>query len=65
MQGEVLGGVGGGKRSKSPKVQGFQGLGVTKSKGPKDQDISNSHSNTSLTLKKVHLVCTLRPCLCQ
>ena len=24
--------------------------------GPKDQDISNSFSNTSLTLKKVHLV---------
>ena len=26
------------------------------SQGPKNQDISNSHSNTSLTLKKVHLV---------
>ena len=26
------------------------------SEGPKNQDISNSHSNTSLTLKKVHLV---------
>ena len=35
-------------RSKSSKVHGSQ--------GPKDQDISNSHSNTSLTLKKVHLV---------
>ena len=35
-------------RSKGSKVQGSQ--------GPKDQDISNSHSNTSLTLKKVHLV---------
>ena len=34
--------------SKSPKVQGSQ--------GPKDQDISKSHSNSSLTLKKVHLV---------
>ena len=34
--------------SKDPKVQGSQ--------GPKDQDISNSHSNTSFTLKKVHLV---------
>ena len=62
MQGEVLGGVGGGKRSKSPKspkspkVQGFQGLRAPRSQGPKDQDISNSHSNTSLTLKKVHLV---------
>ena len=32
MYGEVWGGVGGGKRSKSPKVQGFQ--------GPRDQDIS-------------------------
>ena len=29
---------------------------VSRSKGPKDQDISKSHSNTSLTLKKVHLV---------
>ena len=29
---------------------------VNRSKGPKDQDISKSHSNTSLTLKKVHLV---------
>ena len=35
-------------RSKSPKVPELQ--------GPKDQDISKSHSNTSLTLKKVHLV---------
>ena len=35
-------------RSKGSKVQGSQ--------GPKDQDITNSHSNTSLTLKKVHLV---------
>ena len=26
------------------------------SKGPKDQDLSKSHSNASLTLKKVHLV---------
>ena len=49
-------GVGGGQRSKSPKVQGFQGPGVPSSKGPKDQDISNSNSITSLTLKKVHLV---------
>ena len=37
--------------SKSPKGSKVQG-----SQGPKDQDISNSHSNTSLTLKKVHLV---------
>ena len=35
-------------RSKGSKVQGSQ--------GPRDQDISKSHSNTSLTLKKVHLV---------
>ena len=34
--------------SKGPKVHGSQ--------GPKDQEISKSHSNTSLTLKKVHLV---------
>ena len=40
----------------SPKVQWFKGSGVLRSKGSKDQDISNSHSNTSLTLKKVHLV---------
>ena len=38
----------GGRKSKSPKVLGFQ--------GPKNQDISKSHSNTSLTPKKVHLV---------
>ena len=56
MEEEVWGGVGGGKRSKIPKVQGFQGPGVPRSQGPKDHDISNSHSNTSLTLKKVHLV---------
>ena len=37
-------------KSESPKVR------VARSKGPKDQDISKSHSNTSLTLKKVHLV---------
>ena len=47
------------KKSKSPKVQVFQGPGVQRSKGPKDQDISNSHSNKSLTLKKVHLVATV------
>ena len=33
---------------------------VQGSRGPKDQDISNSHSNTSLTLKKVHLVFKLK-----
>ena len=31
-----------------------------RSRGPKDQDISKSHSNTSLTLKKVHLVPELK-----
>ena len=40
----------------SPRVQRSQGLKVQGSKGPKDQDISKSYSNTSLTLKKVHLV---------
>ena len=35
-------------RSKGTKVQGSQGL--------KDQNISKSHSNTSLNIKKVHLV---------
>ena len=29
---------------------------VPRSQGPMDQDISKSYSNTSLTLKKVHLV---------
>ena len=48
------GGGGGGKRSQSPRVP--RSL-VQRSKGPEDQDISNSNSNTSLTLKKVHLVC--------
>ena len=33
-----------------------RGPRVPRSQGPKDQDISNSHSNMSLTLKKVHLV---------
>ena len=42
--------------SKSPQVKLFQGPGVPRSQGPKDQDIESSHSNTSLTLKKVHLV---------
>ena len=39
------------KGSKGSKVRGSQGP-----RGPRDQDILNSHSNTSLTLKKVHLV---------
>ena len=33
-----------------------RGPRVPSSRGPKDQNISKSHSNTSLTLKKVHLV---------
>ena len=43
-------------RSKGPKVPGSQAPRVLRSQGHKDQDISKSHSNTSLTLKKVHLV---------
>ena len=45
-----------GKKIESPNVPGSQGLKVQGSQGPKDQDISKSYSNTSLTLKKVHLV---------
>ena len=41
------------EEGRGPRVLG---PGVPRSQGPKDQDISNSHSNTSLTLKKVHLV---------
>ena len=44
------------EEGRSPKVQESQGLWVQSSKGPEDQYISNSNSNTSLTLKKVHLV---------
>ena len=44
------------EEGRGPKVQESQGLWVQRSKGPEDQDISNSNSNTSLTLKKVHLV---------
>ena len=51
MKGEVLGGVGGGKRSKSPKVQWYQGPGV-----PRTKISQKSHSNMSFTLKKVHFV---------
>ena len=43
-------------KSKSPKVQSPR---VPKSKSPKDQYMSKSHSNISLTLKKVHLVLML------
>ena len=35
MYGEVGGGVGRGKRSKSPKIQGFQGPWVSGSQGPR------------------------------
>ena len=38
------------------EVQESQSPRVPRSRDPKDQDISNSHSNTSLTLKKFHLV---------
>ena len=44
------------------EVQESQGPRVPRSQGPKDQDILNSHSNTSLTLKKVHLVQILINC---
>ena len=51
-------------KSNSPKVPGSKGPWVLWSRGPKDswskspkdQDISKSYSNTSLTLKNVHLV---------
>ena len=48
------------EEGRGPKVQESQGLWVQRSKGPEDQDISNSNSNTSLTLKKVHLVYILK-----
>ena len=34
----------------------YQYIDFPRSRGPKDQDISNSYTNTSLTLKKAHLV---------
>ena len=57
MGGGGGGGGGGGEKSKSPKVPGFEGPRVPWFQGPKDQYISKSYSNTSLTIKKVHLVC--------
>ena len=52
--------MGGGKRKYEELVKEGRGPRVPSkvqgSQGPKDQDISKSHSNTSLTLKKVHLV---------
>ena len=50
---EVVVEEGRGKKMESPRVYRSQGLKVQGSQGPKDQDISKSHSNTSLTLKKV------------
>ena len=44
------------EEGRGPEVQESQGLWVQRSKGPEDQVISNSNSNTSLSLKKVHLV---------
>ena len=38
------------------EFQESQGPRIPRSRGPRDQNISNSNSNTSLTLKKVHLV---------
>ena len=46
---------------KGPRVPRSKGSKVQGSQGPKEQDISNSLSNTSLTLKKVHLVLTKNP----
>ena len=48
--------VGGGKRKYEEVVEEERGPRVPRSLGLKDQDISKSHSNTSLTLKIVHLV---------
>ena len=47
------------EEGRGPRVPRSKGSKVQRSQGPKDQDISNSHSNTSLTLKKVHLVFSL------
>ena len=44
------------EEGRGPRVPRPKGSKVKGSQGPKDQDISNSHSNSSLTLKKVHLV---------
>ena len=48
--------VGGGKRKYEEVVEEERGPIVPRYQGLKDQDISKSYSNTSLTLKKVHLV---------
>ena len=44
------------EEGRGPNVQESKGPSVPRSQGPKDQDILKSYSNTSLTLKKVHLV---------
>ena len=46
----------GDKRMYEEVVEEGRDPRVPRSKGPMDQVISKSHSNTSLTLKKVHLV---------
>ena len=46
----------GDKRMYQEVVEEGRDPRVPMSQGPKDQFISKSHSNTSLTLKKVHLV---------
>ena len=47
------------------EIQESQGPRGQRSRGPKVPDISNSHSNTSLTLKKVHLVYFSFVCYCK
>ena len=59
------------EEGRGPKVKGSKRSMCPKdpwSQGQKDQDISESHSNTSLTLKKLHLVFAIfhyqgSPCL--
>ena len=46
------------EKRRGPKVLRTMSPRVQRSKGPKDQDISKSHS--SMTLKKVHLVTVLK-----
>ena len=58
--------MGGGKRKYEELVKEGRGPRVPRFKwfqGSKDQDISKSHSNMSLTLKKVHLVQLFVPAL--
>ena len=51
------GGVGGRYRRRYEDVlEEGRGQRVPRSRGPKNQDISKSYSNMSLTLKKVYLV---------